>query len=168
MIGRLLHVLCAATFLSQPVSLLYGYTQPSYFQLMSGTYIYENVFRAYGNLKVGFILTFNEQYQYQIRCPTEMQVLDHVLWWPEQEAFCLIWSENQPNIMWRSQPPFLVQVPSWRDCFLQFCLRLQGKSSPIQLKNVKKTSYQPADELQKFPAADERPKFLKQEVEAAV
>ena len=49
MIGRLLHVLCAETFLSLPVSPLYGYTQPSYFQLMSGKYIYENVFRAYGN-----------------------------------------------------------------------------------------------------------------------
>ena len=48
MIGRLLHVLCAETFLSQPVSPLSGYTQPSYFQLMSGKYIYENVFRAYG------------------------------------------------------------------------------------------------------------------------
>ena len=48
MIGRSLRVRCVATFLSLPVSLLSGYTLPSYFQQMSGMYIYIRV----GNEKI--------------------------------------------------------------------------------------------------------------------
>ena len=43
MIGRSLRVRCVATFLSLPVSLLSGYTLPSYFQQMSGMYVYIRV-----------------------------------------------------------------------------------------------------------------------------
>ena len=68
MIGRSLRVRCVATFLSLPVSLLSGYTLPSYFQQMSGMYIYIKVGKVKDTLLSHSLNSINTEYVNVQKC----------------------------------------------------------------------------------------------------